>query len=449
MKIFEIFEAVKNTAGSNDKKKILEKYLADPMLQATIKMIFQDTYGSQKYHLTKKSLMEYIDGRSGDKHVEDYYYFHGLLTALTRGTISGNEAKKKAADLISQYSPGDIKLLLSIIDKNLKIGVSMDNFNSITGNSIEKFVVSLAKNLDKVNNVDPIDGTFLASRKLDGVRCIAKVHNYMDGDEFKQEVHFISRQGKEFKTLENLIEPVKELTSMLMGHWCLDGECCILDEKGDEHFDWIMHEITRKDHTIENPCYNVFDILSEEEFNMEVESPIFTERYKKLNELYYETGTMFDWPNRIKILEQRLIETQEDFDIMSDKVKEFGWEGFMLRKNVPYKNGRTNDLLKVKKFKDAEYVVKDVIKGVATYNENGHKEFNIASALVIEHKGNNVEVGSGLSKEQRLRWYEHPEEIVGKTITVQYFEETTNKKTGEYSLRFPVLKWVYEGNREV
>jgi hypothetical protein len=37
--------------------------------------------------------------------------------------------------------------------------------------------------------------------------------------------------------------------------------------------------------------------------------------------------------------------------------------------------------------------------------------------------------------------------IVGKTITVQYFEETTNDKGG-ISLRFPTVKHIYEGVRD-
>ena len=114
----------------------------------------------------------------------------------------------------------------------------------------------------------------------------------------------------------------------------------------------------------------------------------------------------------------------------------------MLRKNAPYESGRTKDLLKIKKFQDEEYVVKGIINGKATYNENGAKEYDVVSALIIEHKDNEVFVGSGLSKEQRINWFSNPNEIIGKTITVQYFEETKDSKTNMYSLRFPVLKYV-------
>jgi DNA ligase-1 len=67
--------------------------------------------------------------------------------------------------------------------------------------------------------------------------------------------------------------------------------------------------------------------------------------------------------------------------------------------------------------------------------------------VIIEHKGNRVQVGSGFSHEQKRYFFENPNEILGKTITVQYFETTKNER-GEESLRFPVMKGIYEGKRE-
>ena len=65
--------------------------------------------------------------------------------------------------------------------------------------------------------------------------------------------------------------------------------------------------------------------------------------------------------------------------------------------------------------------------------------------VYIEHKGHKVAVGSGFSQEQRLKYTQEP--IVGKTITVQYFEETKNDKGG-ISLRFPTVKHIYENERD-
>jgi DNA ligase-1 len=70
------------------------------------------------------------------------------------------------------------------------------------------------------------------------------------------------------------------------------------------------------------------------------------------------------------------------------------------------------------------------------------------SAIKIPYKGNTVSVGSGFSIEQRQEFYKNPKKILGKTVTIQYFEETLNEQ-GLYSLRFPVLKHIYDSGRDI
>jgi DNA ligase-1 len=76
------------------------------------------------------------------------------------------------------------------------------------------------------------------------------------------------------------------------------------------------------------------------------------------------------------------------------------------------------------------------------------QKIKCVGSLVIEHKGCKVNVGTGLSLAQRKRWYTNPEEIVGKVITVKFFEETQDQN-GNWSLRFPALKAIYEGDRDL
>ena len=126
-----------------------------------------------------------------------------------------------------------------------------------------------------------------------------------------------------------------------------------------------------------------------------------------------------------------------------------GWEGLMLRKNTIYKGKRSSDILKVKSFVDAEYTVVSVENSINRVIVEGKEiEEEMLKNVVIEHKGFKVDVGSGFSQEQRRHYFKNPEEIIGKTITVQYFEETYNDKGG-ISLRFPTVKVVHGDKREV
>ena len=65
---------------------------------------------------------------------------------------------------------------------------------------------------------------------------------------------------------------------------------------------------------------------------------------------------------------------------------------------------------------DAEYVVEDVEFGTAVYSEDGHGNvtYDVVSSLVIRHRDNIVKVGSGLSKNERISWYNDPSQIIGK-----------------------------------
>lgn len=429
-KIFHTFLEIQNTAGTNAKKEILRKNMSP-----VIRQIFEDTYGPQKYYIK----IFVPDGEYGDLTIDnDYITFHNTLMKLANREVTGDAAERLLQATVALFEYESQEILYKIIERNLKIGISLDNFLDVIGEKETKFEVALAENLNKAKGVNPIDGTYFISRKLDGVRCICFINKRPD----YVAVRFVSRQGKNFTTLDNLATPVGYFTRTLPdGNWVLDGEICVMDENGNENFHGLMKEVTRKNHTIENPRYNVFDLLTLDEFEGKVESRIFSERLNLLYTLDHNVG--------VHVLQQERVTSQEILDDWIATAKKNGWEGCMLRKDAPYKRGRSKDLLKIKGMQDAEYQVVRVETGKATYNEGGHKEFDIASALIIEHRGNEVRVGSGLSKEQRLRWFDHPEEIIGKTITVQYFEESQDSKTKEYSLRFPVLKYVYEDGRSV
>lgn len=441
MNVVEVLTTLKGTAGTLDKKNIIKENKSELLTQ-----IFQDTYDeSRKYNVKKYTIHECPTGYF-DSIEDGYPLFHAILNDLVEKKMTGNDAVHGVGLIVGTFKPEDRWVIEGILQRNLKVGVSLDNFNDAMGiKSIKKYEVALA---DKFFDLKPKDqdavvtgGEYMASQKLDGCRCT--IHYNPDN----QEVKFISRQGKEFTTLSNLIPAVRELLRYASTNMVLDGEVCILNEDGSESFHGLMSEVTRKNHTIECPVYKWFDMLTLDEFEGRTESKPFVDRYDEMVETYYQLNQ--DTYDQIQLLPQMHISSWDEFDQWRKEVDENGWEGFMLRKNVPYKSGRSKDLLKVKKMQDAEYVVEDVVMGKVTYNEGGAKEYDAASSIVITHKGNKVYVGSGLSKEQRLRWFDHPEEIIGKTITVQYFEETKDKKTGALSLRFPILKYVYEDGRDV
>jgi DNA ligase-1 len=357
---------------------------------------------------------------------EDFFL---LLDYLHDRILTGHDAIK-AVNRYVQDNPLYADLIWNIIDRNLKTRSTASMINKVKPGLIPTFDVALAKAFDektqkKVNWED----RWFVSRKLDGVRCLTIINA-------NGEPRFYSRQGKEFFTLDNLKADIKALG---LTNTVLDGEVCIVDQNGNEDFAGIIKEIKRKDHTIEKPFYWMFDMLSIEDFNAKTSKTTFGSRVGALLNAYKSS-------NFIGVLFQELC-TEELFSEWMAKSKANGWEGLMLRKDAPYKGKRSDEILKVKQMFDDEYVVVDLENDLHRVIVDGAEvEELMLKNVIIEHKGNRVQVGSGFNHEQRRYYFENPNEILGKQITVQYFEETTNKN-GTHSLRFPVIKAVYDGVR--
>jgi DNA ligase-1 len=80
--------------------------------------------------------------------------------------------------------------------------------------------------------------------------------------------------------------------------------------------------------------------------------------------------------------------------------------------------------------------------------DGAEHEETMLSCVMIQHKDYIVRVGSGFTIEQRQEFYKNPKKILGKIITVQYFEETKNQDGG-ISLRFPTFKILHGSARTV
>lgn len=362
--------------------------------------------------------------------------FYDLLDNLKDRVYTGHEALSKINKYV-QLNPESKDVLYKVLDKDLKIRASNKLINKAVPNLIPEFSVALAENFnEKTIKKINFDRQWFVSRKLDGVRCIVIV------DE-KGQVSSYSRAGKVFNTLKRIEDEIKSLNLKSV---VFDGEVCSYSDNDKDDFQSIMKEIRRKNHIIENASYNVFDFLTLKEFNEKSSSTYFNTRIYKLKDTLFNKNLKF-----VKVLNQQHVNSLAELNSYVDAFKKDKnrnhWEGLIVRKDEKYKGKRSRDILKVKTFFDAEYIVQSVIFGPFRYvRDNIEVENEMLSAVVIEHKGNLVQVGSGFTIEQRQHFYMYPEDIIDKTITVQYFEESQNQN-GEFSLRFPVVKTIHGEKR--
>jgi len=422
----EFVEQMRATSSSLDKVEILKKQ------SDFIQKVLEYTYNPYKqYYVTSKACKKNNDLLG---HSNTYGSIFTLLDDLTNRVTTGHNSIANINRFILENKQYE-NLIYNIIDKDLKTRTGAKVINKAFPNLIPTFNVALAQSYEGKCDWN---NTWYASRKLDGVRCLAVV-------DVEGKCTLYSRMGKEFTTL-NKIKYAIEATGII--NTVFDGEICIIDKDGNEDFQSVMKELRRKDHQIENPTFMLFDMIHKTDFENNKSTEILSDRLHTLRSWLGPRHAMASQmaKDTLRYLDQAVVSDGRHFDIWNQMATDNNWEGFMLRKDVGYEGKRSKNLLKVKSFYDAEYEVLGWdIDNHEVVRDGKSESMTMLAQVWIEHKGYIVKVGSGFSQEQRLEYMDGS--IVGKTITVQYFEETKNDKGG-ISLRFPTVKHIYENKRD-
>ena len=405
----DFIDEMRSTSSSTEKVQIIQN--SSP----TIHKVIEYTYNPFKQYFTTSKTCH----KNKDKVNINGLDLFDLLDRLIKREVTGHDS----IALINGFSND---LIFKIIDKDLGIRVGEKVINKAIPGLIPTFNVALAKEYDGKCDWNDV---WYASRKLDGVRCLAVV------DE-EGICTLYSRMGKELTTL-NKVKAAIEATGII--NVVFDGEICLVDENGDEDFPSVMKQLRRKNHQIENPAYMIFDMLSRNDFDAKKGNIKLSDRLQNLR--VFLTSRFID-TNILRYTEQHQIQSDKHFDTWGKLSDDNKWEGFMIRKDVGYEGKRSKNLLKVKKFYDDEYIVVDFdIDNHEVVRDGKSVTLQLLAQVYIEHKGHKVKVGSGFTQEQRLQYMDGS--IVGKMITVQYFEETYNQNGG-ISLRFPTVKHIFE-----
>ncbi|KAF9302390.1 hypothetical protein BGZ74_005416 [Mortierella antarctica] len=534
---------------------------------------------------------------------QGYDTLASLLAALSTRTITGHSAldaillfmTRFCSDTPAQssstaqqqkftkelFATPRSKLLLKILDKNLKTGCSSGLIRGVYPGLIPEFNVALAHNLLHLEDAQafftaPLEKTksrkkkgkeddtktnegekeivpWFGSRKLDGVRCLIRIDRATGATEA------LSRTGREYESLNEVQEAIRTLVGKdegarndffrkafmrqlgqngkssgrkaggdsLPDAMILDGEICVFSDQGsvsapsdldtvrddDDLGDDLGRENFLKAVSLarrgmgstddddieaeddagaqvgleqgervvqsflsenERMMYCIFDCLTDQELLERKGSRTFSDRIHGLVNALSDKSldTRSSGPDVVqarqwvRVLNQIRLKSFEHLEKLVGLGLEHGWEGVMLRKDVAYEGKRSRNLLKIKQFQDAEFKVEDVTVGRMRLPFQGEfqERDKVLTNVMILHRGNRVGVGSGFSAEDRIRFGQDPSLIIGKTITVQYFEESktssntsASRSNGQdsdvagsnanedtvWSLRFPTVKAIY------
>lgn len=419
-----------------EKEEILEKWWKEQRdfclrfkVENHLLKLFHHVYDYDKqYYITSTNVLKKDLSEKGLFVGKNYDNLWSLLDDLSNRLITGHNAIIAVQQFLKQHDEDQQKLILNIIDKDLKCGLSEVTINKVCGNIIKTYDVALADKFNPKKHI--LTSDWVIERKLDGVRCNVINKNGI--------IKCYSRQGKEITTLSKL---VNELQGRLPDNTVLDGEVCLVDENGLESFQGIMKEIKRKNHTIENPLLLAFDMLTLEEFENKKGNTIYTVRMERLKEWY----SLQDWDGVAKHLSivNYEVYSPDTLEQWTKRVKDYNWEGLMFRKDTGYEGKRSQNLLKFKMWQSEEFFVTSVENGLITVVEDGvAKQKMLMSNITIKLSENEFcNVGSGFSKEDRELYYKNPDLILNHQVEIKYFEKTKNQN-GSISLRFPIFKCI-------
>jgi len=231
------------TSSTKDKEGIILDYCGHKTASANFaKNILRYTYHpSWQYYITSDNLKKknHLVSRKNE-----YNNFFDLLDDLKSRKITGHDAIAAVNSFIEHHSDYE-ELIHCIIDKDLKTRAGDKIINKAIKDHIPEFSVALADKYEP-KLVDWKDGWYV-SRKIDGARCVAIVDD--NGN-----TTFYSRTGKTFDTLDIVAGGIKAL-----------GVTNVVFD-GNEDFQGVMKELRKKDHTIPNPSFKIFDMITPEEF---------------------------------------------------------------------------------------------------------------------------------------------------------------------------------------
>ena len=417
---------ITNTTKRNEKVEILKKWRQVDIVYRLLNIVYNPFL---VFGVTAKTVQAYYKkGQYAPTTV--YADIFPLLEDLASKKITGNTALSACAHflLVNPYTITE-ECLLSIFDKDMKLGVDTKTINEAWGDCIPTYDIPLAHDLKKSPSFARRLETdnYLIMQKMDGVRANGFWQNGT--------LTFKSRTGREYTGLDRLKENLIETVLKDVDDCVFDGEICVMNPDGTENFIQAVSEVKRKNFTMERPHYKLFDCVSHAEFARQKQSNLYSERLRFLHNILPKGKTPF-----ASVL-AAVRYSPEAFDKARAIALQRGWEGLILRADAPYKAGRSSDLLKYKVFMTEEFKVIDTLPTVKQMKGlNGLMEdVECLGSLVISIPGGTCKVGSGFSDIERVAIYQNPQAYIGRMITVKFFEYSKDEH-GDPSLRFPIFQ---------
>ena len=425
MTIYNMLNELQNEPSTLKKVEILEKYKSDEA-----KKVFAYTLGSANYGIKKTPAWSPVkESRVTFDAMID------LLNKLAERGLTGNDAINAVSVLLNNCSAEDGYVFLCMLQKKTRCGVSSALVNKVYPSLIITPAKVMKAQSYSEKNMKNIVYPALSQRKCDGARCLG-VNPFFKGED----VFFMSSSGKPYRGLFKLAEEL----SRLPNGFVYDGELLVLDEEGKVLPRKLGNGILNKSlhNTIsEEEASRVrlvlWDCVKVDDYENETAKTPYEETYNKLSNL------LKDGFERISFVESKIVNNKEEAFEHFKEMLERGEEGTILKNlHSTWENKRSKNCVKFK------VVIQTTMK-VTEFLEGKEKYANSLGSIVCESSDGivRVNVGSGLSDEDRENIWNNRGEYLGKFIEVES-NGLILADDGTYSLFLPRFIEVREDKTE-
>lgn len=432
MRFSEITKALKELSGISSNLQKLEwlKNHNDEDLKDVFRWYFDTSKvtGIAEKKFEKDFGFELIGGTfttCDQKQIQDVFRY---LDCHNTGTFDDIETVKWYMNQICSTDE-EKECFKKLVCKNYPMGVDYKTINKVYPNLIPCYEVMLADkyldlNENKKNKLFKPGRTFAIQEKLDGFRCTAWKENGI--------VKLISRQGK---LITGLVDIEKAIKKIPYDNFVLDGELLLTDRENVSskmQYKATSKIVSTKDEEKHGITLNIFDLINVSDWNKKSDTLPYEARYTDL-----ENWIGCEYEPELKIVENICV-TSSQFKIEKclKHAQKMNWEGVMVRfMDSKYEWKRSDNLLKVKPMQEMDVIIKD-------YEEGSNSYVGMLGAFICEinhPKFGNIKtkVGGGYSEDERKLFWENRDEMIGRVISIAFFEVTENSETHQKSVRFP------------
>ncbi len=351
--------------------------------------------------------------------------FKELAHLLYTRQLTGHEARDAIELALSASKQAEWNYWYRrILIKDLRCGVSEKTVNKIKKNAVPVFECMLAH--DGANHEKKITGKKLLEPKLDGVRVITVINAQ------NKTVTQYTRNGKVLENFGHITSALEKNIDLFERSLVLDGEMV------SSSFQALMKQVHRKeDVQSQDARLMLFDIIPLSEFQKG--KSVMGQRRR--SNLLRSMKATFDAVGSIDIIPQIEVDLgsyvgELEFKQYNKDAIEQGFEGIMIKDpEAVYECKRSTSWLKQKPFIEVSLSVVAVEEGTG-------KNQGKLGALICEGEDDGkkirVNVGSGLTDDQRDEFWSGKEDLIGQVVEIRADAATLNQDSEDvYSLRFP------------